>query len=152
MMDFPEAIRLEWHRSIRHVDVHTAVQRATALSVRRYAAAVDVKHAADLYAQGWTLRQIGAELGVHWSTVSQQLRRAGVTMRRGGPPAHPASTQQILELRDQGLTWTEVAEQVGMTVSRCVESLPEGPAAPAGTLGPLAADSGRELLRRVAGT
>ena len=38
-------------------------------------------------------------------------------MRRGGPPAHPASTQQILELRDQGLTWPEIAEQVDMTVS-----------------------------------
>jgi hypothetical protein len=38
-------------------------------------------------------------------------------MRRGGPPAHPASTQQILELRDQGLTWNEIAEQVDMTVS-----------------------------------
>jgi predicted DNA-binding transcriptional regulator AlpA len=37
-------------------------------------------------------------------------------MRRGAP-AHPASTQQILQLRDQGLTWSEVAEQVGMTVS-----------------------------------
>jgi hypothetical protein len=78
---------------------------------------VDVKRAADLYTQGWTLRRIGAELGIHWASVSQQLRRAGVAMRRGGPRAHPASTQQILELRDQGLTWTEVAEQVGMTVS-----------------------------------
>jgi hypothetical protein len=39
---------------------------------RWHAAAVDVKRATDLYAQGWTLRQIGAELGVHWSTVSQQ--------------------------------------------------------------------------------
>ena len=78
---------------------------------------MDVKRAADLYAQGWTLRQIGAELGVHRTTVSEQLRRAGVTMRRGGPSAHPASTQQILELRDQGLTWTEMAEQVDMTVS-----------------------------------
>jgi predicted DNA-binding transcriptional regulator AlpA len=38
------------------------------------------------------------------------------TMRRGAP-AHPASTQQILELRDQGLPWPEIAEQVGMTVS-----------------------------------
>ena len=78
---------------------------------------------------GWTLfvrptctarvgvRQIGAELGVPWTAVSHQLRRAGVTMRRGGPPARPASTQQILELRDQGLTWNEVAEQVGMTRS-----------------------------------
>jgi IS30 family transposase len=57
-----------------------------------------------LYAQGWTVRQIGAELGVHWSTVSEQLQRAGISMRLSGPPAHPASTQQILELRDQGLT------------------------------------------------
>jgi hypothetical protein len=58
---------------------------------------------ADLYAQGWTLPQIGAELGVHWSTVSQQLQKASVTMLRGAPPAHPASTDQIVELRDQGL-------------------------------------------------
>ncbi|HEY6688827.1 MAG TPA: helix-turn-helix domain-containing protein [Propionibacteriaceae bacterium] len=73
--------------------------------------------AAELYAQGWTLRQIGAELGVTETTVSYQLRRAGVTMRRGGPPAFPASTDQIVELRDQGLTWNEIAEQVDMTVS-----------------------------------
>jgi hypothetical protein len=77
---------------------------------------VDVDRAADLYAQGWTLRQIGDELGVSSTTVSDQLRRAGVAMRRGAP-AHPASTQQILELRDQGLTWNEVAKQVDMTVS-----------------------------------
>jgi hypothetical protein len=70
-----------------------------------------------LYAQGRTLRQIGAELGVPWTAVGHQLRQAGVTMRRGGPPAHPASTQQILKLRDQGLTWNEVAKQVDMTVS-----------------------------------
>jgi hypothetical protein len=86
-------------------------------AVTRYRDAVDVKRAARLYDQGWTLRQIGAELGVSRTTVGHQLRRAGLTMRRGGPPAHPASTQQILELRDQGLTWSEVAEQVDMTVS-----------------------------------
>jgi DNA-binding NarL/FixJ family response regulator len=78
---------------------------------------VDVKRAADLYGQGWTLRQIAAKLSVHWSTISQQLQSAGVTMRRGGPEAHPASTQQILRLRDQGLTSPEIAEQVDMTVS-----------------------------------
>jgi Sigma-70, region 4 len=70
-----------------------------------------------MHAEGRTLRQIGADLGIHWSTVSQQLQRAGVTMRSGGPSAHPASTQQILELRDQGLTWNEIAERVDMTVS-----------------------------------
>jgi DNA-binding NarL/FixJ family response regulator len=83
----------------------------------RYGGAVDVQRAADLYGRGWTLRQIGAELGVHWSTVSQQLQKAGITTRRSGPSAHPATTQQILELRDQGLTWNEIAEQVDMTVS-----------------------------------
>jgi hypothetical protein len=57
------------------------------------------------------------ELGVTATTVSHQHRRAGVTMRRGGASAHPASTQQIRELRDQGLTWPEIAEQVDMTVS-----------------------------------
>lgn len=66
---------------------------------------------------GRTLRQIGAELGLTATTVSDQLRRAGVTMRSVGTPAHPGSTQQILELRDQGLTWSEVARQVDMTVS-----------------------------------
>ena len=30
----------------------------------RYGGAVDVERAADLYAQGWTLGQIGAELGI----------------------------------------------------------------------------------------
>jgi hypothetical protein len=44
---------------------------------------MDIKRAADSYAQGQSLRQIGAELGVHWSTVSQQLLRAGVTVCRG---------------------------------------------------------------------
>ena len=77
---------------------------------------MEVKRAADLYSQGWTLRQIGAELGVAATTVDYQLRSAAVTMRRGAP-AHPASTQQIFELRDQGLTWPEIAEQVDMTVS-----------------------------------
>jgi hypothetical protein len=38
-------------------------------------------------------------------------------MRRSGPSAHPASTDEIMELRDQGQTWNEVAKQVDMTVS-----------------------------------
>lgn len=78
---------------------------------------MDVKRAANLYAQGRTLRQIGAELGVHWSTVSQQLQSAGITMRSSGPATSAASTEQILELRDQGLTWSELAEDVDLTLS-----------------------------------
>jgi hypothetical protein len=99
---------------------------------------VEVKRAAELYAQGWSLRQIGAELGVRWTAVNDQLHRAGVTMRRGGPPAHPASTQKIMELRDQGLTWTEVAKQVDMTVFWRMEPLPEGQTAKTAAPGQMA--------------
>jgi hypothetical protein len=38
-------------------------------------------------------------------------------MRRIGPSAQPASTDQIVELHEQGLTWTEAAEHVGITRS-----------------------------------
>jgi hypothetical protein len=42
-----------------------------------YGRAVDVDRATDLYARGCTLRQIGAELGVSRTTVSERLRLAG---------------------------------------------------------------------------
>jgi hypothetical protein len=70
-----------------------------------------------LDAQGRTLRQIGAELGVPWTPLGHQPRQAGVIMRRGGPPTHPARQKQILEPHAKGLTWREVADQVDMTVS-----------------------------------
>ena len=81
-----------------------------AIPKTRYGAAVDVPYAADLYAQGWTLHQIAAQLGITETTVSDQVRRAGITTRRGGPPAHPATTDQILELRDQDMSWTRIAD------------------------------------------
>jgi len=48
-----------------------------------------LKRAADLYAQGWTLREISAELGVHLNTVGEQLQRAGIIRRSGGPRPIP---------------------------------------------------------------
>jgi hypothetical protein len=40
------------------------------------------QRAADLYAQGWTLRQIGAALGVTATRVGNQLCSAGVPISR----------------------------------------------------------------------
>ena len=77
---------------------------------------MDVDRAVELYAAGWTLRRIGAELGVDHRTVAVRLHRAGVTMRRGGAPRYEVDTQRILDLRDQGLTMTAVAAEVGMSV------------------------------------
>ena len=118
------------------------VRRFDCPAESRCGVAVDFKRAADLYANRWTLRQIGAELGVTATTVSHQLHRASVTMRRGSPPAHLASTQQIRGLRDGGLTWNEVVtgRHDGF---RCLEAVPERPATKALTLGPLAAGAHR---------
>ena len=67
---------------------------------------MDLQRATDLYAQGWTLRQIGAELGAHWSTVSQELPSAGVIMRRGAPPPILRPQNRSWSCRNRGLSWT----------------------------------------------
>jgi hypothetical protein len=76
-------------------------ERARCRAATRYGGAAEVDRAADLYTQGWTLRQIGAELGVHWSTVSQQLRSAGVTMRPAVLPPIP----RPLSRSSSSVTW-----------------------------------------------
>jgi hypothetical protein len=58
--------------------------------------------------------QIGVGLGVRWATGSQQLHRAGITIRRGGRRL-TTLPHQIVDLQDQGLTWSQVAMQVDMT-------------------------------------
>jgi hypothetical protein len=87
--------------------------------------------------------RFGAELGVHWEHGQPTAQEDRRTMRRGAPP-QAASTQQILELRDLGLTWTEMAEQVGMTASGAWSRYKRaGPTVKIPTLGPLAAGSRR---------
>src|SRR5215208_2219588 len=77
---------------------------------------VDVDRALELYVAGWTLRRIGAGLGVDHSTVGYRLHRAGVTLRRGSARQHDVDTQHILDLRDQGMTMAAIAAQVGMSL------------------------------------
>lgn len=70
----------------------------------------------ELYNQGLTTSQVGRELGCTGSTVSKQLRAAGVQGRKPGR-RHPVEDAELLRLRSQGLLWREVAEQTGMTLS-----------------------------------
>jgi Putative ATPase subunit of terminase (gpP-like) len=52
---------------------------------------VDVPYAADLYAQGWTLRQITAELGRTETTVSDQQEHTRAWPQRP-PRTHDTSS------------------------------------------------------------
>ena len=76
-----------------------------------------IRRAIELYAQGWSTRQIGAELGRDHSRIARWLRRSGVQMRPQAPRPMNVDTALIVRLRDQdGLTFGQIAEQVGMSV------------------------------------
>jgi len=81
-----------------------------------YSVRWDVERGVRLYQDGWTLREIAAELGIAWPTVRTQLKRAGVTMRGTGTHSFDVSTEEIIRLRDEErLTWPQVGGRVGMT-------------------------------------
>ena len=71
-------------RSIGEDGIHEAVDGG----------AVDVQPR-HLHARGWMLRQIGAELGAHWSTLIDQFHRAGLV-------APVAMIKKALKLKDSG--------------------------------------------------
>ena len=79
----------------------------------------DVGRAIRLYSDGWSLRQISSDVGVAVSAVRTQLLKAGVEFRPAGHPARAdVDTAQILRLRDdEGFSWAQVAQRVGMTTS-----------------------------------
>ena len=70
-----------------------------------------VERAAELSAQGWSLQQIGAELGVRWPAVAEQLRRAGVTIVAVLRPTAPPHSK-FWSCATRGQTWTGIAGQV----------------------------------------
>ena len=79
---------------------------------------VDLAEVIALYKAGRTLKQVAAQLGVNPTTVYYHLRRQDVTLRPTGVRGlrRMPTTQRIEQLRAQGLTWAQVAEQVGMSV------------------------------------
>ena len=78
---------------------------------------VDVAEVIALYQAGRSLNQIAEKFGVRHTTIHYHLRRQGVTLRPTGVKdlRRMPTTQRIEQLRAQGLTWAQVAEQVGMS-------------------------------------
>src|SRR4029453_3003885 len=94
---------------------------------------MDVERAADLYAQGWTLRQIGAELGVFRTTVSVG-KRSGTfaSVHRNTDLAVTRGNAQR-RISADGLPMT-VGSPVGSAVLAVALRLrPEGPQRPGGS-------------------
>ena len=73
--DLTTAYGLHRKTVVRHLDRALVIRRATPL------AQINVEKLAQLYAQGWSLKQIGDRFGVRPTSVYYRLRQAGVTMR-----------------------------------------------------------------------
>ncbi len=67
-----------------------------------------------LYESGMTVREVAKRMHLSTPTVTAKLKAAGVPTRNRGR-RHPADDMEILRLRSTGLTWREVAAEVGMT-------------------------------------
>ena len=85
------------------------------------------------------VRHIGAELGVHWSTIGQQLQSVGITMRRGGPSAHPVFHTTDPEGPRPRADLAGDSSAGRYDGFRRLEPLPESPTAQVTTLCPLPA-------------
>ena len=72
------------------------------------------KRLAREYGRGATLRALADKYGVNESTIRHHLRGV-VETRRSGPPSAPATDDEIVTLRDSGMSWQAVADQVGMS-------------------------------------
>ncbi|CAM3460968.1 hypothetical protein [Stackebrandtia soli] len=64
-----------------------------------------------------TAHEIAAVLHCSPDQVRDRLRKQGVEVHRTGPRELPVSTDDIIELRDNGLSWSQVAHAVGMSKS-----------------------------------
>lgn len=83
-----------------------------------YTVEVDVAEAARLYEAGNSLMEIGETLGCNWMTVQRRLKAAGIELRtRGKATRVRASLDEILDLVDDGLSYKEIAAQLGCTVN-----------------------------------
>jgi AraC-like DNA-binding protein len=91
----------------------------------------DIDRATRLYREGWTLRRLASEAGLQPNTVRRRLLKAGVVMRCRGVVRRGPSTEELVLLRQDGLTYGDIGQRVGMSESgvrgrlKLAPSLPE---------------------------
>jgi DNA-binding Lrp family transcriptional regulator len=76
----------------------------------------EIARAVRLYEAGRTLDEIGTELGFSESWVWRKIHTL-VDIRPAAPRGTGVSDQQILELREAGMSWSRIAAATGMSVS-----------------------------------
>jgi DNA-directed RNA polymerase specialized sigma24 family protein len=65
----------------------------------------------DRYIEGATIYQLAKEFGICRNTVSQRLKKAGITMRRQSPGSELINS--MVGLSQSGLSLAEVGDRVG---------------------------------------
>lgn len=72
-------------------------------------------HVVHLFEQGWTLRHIATTMGCHSQTAREVLLAQGCEVARHASALSPEKEAEICRLRSEGLTYPQIAQQVGIS-------------------------------------
>lgn len=104
------------HEAERLERLADRLETLAAQDERRNARKGQIARAAELYAEGKSVADIGVALGVGLPTVYNRLRAAGVQLR--GVARQQMRRAEIAEQRRSGMTLQEIARQHGVTHER----------------------------------
>ncbi len=115
---------LENDRLVEYPQVEAVRDPAVALDVRenRMLSPAEVVELVNLYKQGATERSLAAKFGPHRQTVSEHLRRAGVTKRPKTKRTESTLTR-ARELYEQGWSGPRISRELGINVSTIYKAL-----------------------------
>lgn len=77
----------------------------------------DEKEIVERYTRGATTRQLADRFGVSEAGIRRALERQRVTRRPEGYHRLDVTDEQVVKLRDAGLSWRSVADHLGMSVN-----------------------------------
>lgn len=76
----------------------------------------EIRRAAELYEQGYTIRDIAAEMGLGYAQARLRVHRAGIQPEMGSPVNGDHALSRILFLRENSdLGWKKIGPMVGLS-------------------------------------
>ncbi len=100
--------------------LHTRLKRGENGAARRKIRPEQEADVVRLYNEGATLAELGSKYGCTPTAVSKTLRRLGVQRHRKAVSPYrndPAFTSKVLDLRQEGLSLTQIAGEIGVGVA-----------------------------------
>ena len=85
--------------------------------------AVDMAKAIELYEQGFSMNEIGRQLGHHHGSIAYHIHKSGITIHNPRQQKCAISTDYIKELYEKGMSTLEIGENVGLSAQAIYQRL-----------------------------